>query len=355
MQDEVVRRRGWLTSEQFLDYLGATNLIPGPNSTELALHIGHARAGWPGLLVAGCCFIGPATLIIGTVAWAYVRYGALPVVAGVLYGIKPVVMAVVVQALWQLGRTAIRKTFLAIAGIAAGIAVVGGIHELAVLAGAGALTGVARLGPRSQVSRVLALVSTASGWSGAISATTATAASVTVGLWSLFLVFAKAGAVLFGSGYVLLAFLRADLVERLGWLTEPQLLEAIAIGQMMPGPVFTTATFIGYVLAGPGGAMAATIGIFLPAFVFVALSGPLVPRLRRSVTAGAVLDGVNVASLALMAVVSWQLGRAALVDALTIGLALASLIALVHFRINSAWLIGAGAALGWIVGLLAVP
>ena len=192
------------------------------------------------------------------------------------------------------------------------------------------------------------MVSTAAGATAAISAAAATAGSATVGLWPLFLVFAKAGSVLFGSGYVLLAFLRADLVERLGWLTEPQLLDAIAVGQMTPGPVFTTATFIGYVLAGPAGAAVATLGIFLPAFVFVAVSGPLVPRLRRSAVAGAVLDGVNVASLALMAVVSWQLGRAALVDPLTIGVGLASLIALTRFRINSAWLIAAGALLGGV-------
>lgn len=355
MEDEVVRRRGWLTSEEFLDYLGATNLIPGPNSTELAIHIGHARAGWPGLLVAGICFIVPATLIISVAAWAYVRYGALPAVAGLLYGIKPVVIAVVAQAIWNLGRTAVKSAALVALGLAAVVAVVAGIHELVVLAGVGALTGVARVASTgAQRVQPLVLLSTGSGATAALSAATVSAVvPAAFGLWPLFLVFAKAGAVLFGSGYVLLAFLRADLVERLGWLTESQLIDAIAIGQMMPGPVFTTATFIGYMLGGAGGAAAATTGIFLPAFVFVALSGPLVPRLRRSVVAGAVLDGVNVASLALMAVVSWQLGRAALVDPLTIGLAVASLIALVHFRINSAWLIGAGAMLGWVAGLTA--
>ena len=349
MEDEVVRRRGWLTPDQFLDYVGATNLIPGPNSTELAIHIGHARAGWPGLLVSGFCFIIPATLIVGAIAWGYVRYGAVPAVSGLLYGIKPVIMAIVAQALWGLGRTAIKTPLLAMVGLAAVVAVVSGVHELAVLAGVGVLTGVTRLGvSRARAARSLVMVSTGAGASVAISAAAATAGTLSVGLWPLFLVFAKAGAVLFGSGYVLLAFLRADLVQRLGWLTEPQLFDAIAIGQMTPGPVFTTATFIGYVLAGPAGAAAATIGIFLPAFVFVAVSGPLVPRLRRSAVAGAVLDGVNVASLALMAVVSWQLGRAALVDPLTIGVALASLIAVVQFRINSAWLIAGGALVGWL-------
>jgi chromate transporter len=349
MEDEVVRRRGWLTPEQFLDYVGATNLIPGPSSTELAIHIGHARAGWPGLLVSGFCFIIPATLIVGAIAWGYVRYGAVPAVSALLYGIKPVIIAIVAQALWSLGRTAIKTPLLAMVGLAAVVAVVSGVHELAVLAGVGVLTGVTRLGvSRAPAARSLVMVSTGAGASVAISAAAAAAGTLTVGLWPLFLVFAKAGAVLFGSGYVLLAFLRADLVQRLGWLTEPQLFDAIAIGQMTPGPVFTTATFIGYVLAGPPGAAAATIGIFLPAFVFVAVSGPVVPRLRRSAVAGAVLDGVNVASLALMAVVSWQLGRAALVDPLTIGVALASLVAVVQLRINSAWLIAGGALVGWL-------
>jgi chromate transporter len=348
MQDEVVRRRRWLTIEQFLDYLGATNLIPGPNSTELALHIGHARAGWLGLVVAGTCFIAPAAAIVTVVAWAYGRYAALPAVAGVLYGIKPVVIAVVAQALWTLGRTALKSVALALYGLAAVVAVVAGVHELVVLAVVGVVALLVRLGRKGVPAAPSVLL--LSGAPAAFSAAAAAPASGAVGLWALFLVFAKTGAVLFGSGYVLLAFLRADLVERLGWLTERQLLDAIAIGQMTPGPVFTTATFIGFVLAGPGGAAAATIGIFLPAFVFVALSGPLVPRLRRSAVAGAVLDGINVASLALMAVVSWQLGRAALLDALTIGVAAASLIALLRFQINPVWLIGAGGVLGWVFG-----
>ncbi len=349
MEDEIVRRRGWLTRDQFLDYLGATNLIPGPNSTELAIHIGHARGGWAGLLVAGIAFILPASLIVTAVAWSYVRYGSLPEVEGLLYGVKPVVMAVVAQALWSLGRSAVKSSRLAIIGAAAIVAAAAGVDELIVLAATGALTAVVQLGSRLRRAPVVPLL--ASTWLKGTARTAVGAAAIStsmtsVSLWPLFLVFAKAGAVLFGSGYVLLAFLRADLVERLGWLTEPQLLDAVAIGQVTPGPVFTTATFIGYVLAGPTGALVATVGIFLPAFLFVALSGPLVPRLRQSSLAGAVLDGVNVASLALMAVVSWQLGRAALADPLTVALALVSLVALVRFRINSAWLIAAGAALG---------
>jgi chromate transporter len=351
MEDEVVRRRRWLTSDQFLDYLGATNLIPGPNSTELATHIGHARRGWPGLLVAGMAFITPASLIVAAVAWGYVRYRSLPEVEGLLYGVKPVVIAVVAQALWSLGRTAVKSGVLAIIGIAATVSAAAGIHELVVLAATGALTAFLHRASGVRQIHVVSLLPGAWHERAPLTAvgTVAISTSMTAAsLWPLFLVFAKAGAVLFGSGYVLLAFLRADLVERLGWLSESQLLDAVAIGQVTPGPVFTTATFIGYVLAGPTGAMVATVGIFLPAFIFVALSGPLVPRLRRSPMAGVVLDGVNVASLALMAAVSWQLGRAALLDAVTVALALVSLIALVYFRINSAYLIAAGAAIGWI-------
>lgn len=356
MEDEVVRRRGWLTQAEFLDYLGATSLIPGPNSTELAIHIGHSRAGWAGLLVAGTCFILPASLIVTVIAWFYVRFGTLPAASGFLYGVKPVVIAVVLQALWSLGRTAIKSRLLAIVGLLAVIASLLGVNELVVLSGAGAimwllrrlegfssgrtlspiiLPGVGSLGAQSPHSATLS-----------VAAGTAGIAAASVNLWGLFGIFAKIGAVLFGSGYVLLAFLRTDLVERLGWLTERQLLDAVAVGQVTPGPVFTTATFIGYVLGGGPGAWAATVGIFLPAFIFVALSGPLVPRLRRSAAAGHVLDGVNVASLALMSVVTWQLGRAALVDGPSIVLAVLSAVLLLRFRVNSAWLVLGGAILG---------
>lgn len=341
MEDEVVRRRGWLTRDEFLDYLGATNLIPGPNSTELAIHIGRARAGWPGLLVAGTCFILPAALIVSGIAWAYVRYGSLPLAVGLAYWIKPTVIAVVVQALWGLGRTALKTRTLAAVGAAAIAATVLGVNELAVLFGAGAATILLR-SRRSALERepaaMLALATLP------VQGTTASIGS-SFALWPLFGTFVKIGSVLFGSGYVLLAFLRADLVERLHWLTERQLLDAVAVGQVTPGPVFTTATFVGYVLGGPTGAAAATFGIFLPAFVFVALSSVLLPRLRRSPSARAGLDGVNVASLALMAVVTVQLSRAAIVDVATASIAALSMLLLFRFRINSAWLvIGAGIA-----------
>ncbi len=351
MEDEVVRRRGWLTREAFLDYVGATHLIPGPNSTELAIHIGHARGGWTGLLVAGTCFIAPAMLMTAGAAWAYVSYGALPAAAGVLYGVKPVVVAVIAQALWGLGRTAVKSPWLAAVGAVSAGAVLAGLHELLVLATAAAACGLVRAGARPRTTGGLAAGAVAAGHGAATAMAMATAAATPapVALWPMFLLFAKIGALLFGSGYVLLAFLRADLVERLGWLTEAQLLDAVAVGQVTPGPVFTTATFIGYLLGGTPGALVATIGIFLPAFVFVAISGPLVPRIRRSPVAGAALDGVNVASLALMAVVSWQLGRAALVDPLTLAIAAATAVALLRYRVNSAWLVAAGAVTGWAV------
>jgi chromate transporter len=334
MEDEVVRRRGWMTRERFLDLLGATNLIPGPNSTEMAIHIGHARAGWRGLLVAGLCFILPAVAIVSAIAWVYVRWGALPEVEAVMYGIKPVIIAVVIQALWGLGKTAVKSAFLGVIGATAVAACALGVNELLVLAGAGALVAASRI----RVAAAFLPLPLVGG-----------ATATTFGLWPLFVFFLKVGSVLFGSGYVLLAFLRSDLVEHFHWLTESQLLDAVAVGQVTPGPVFTTATFIGYVLDGAAGAAIATIGIFLPAFVFVAVSGPLVPRLRASKLAGAVLDGVNVASLALMAVVTFQLGRAAIIDIPTIVLAAASAVILIRFRLNSAWLVLAGAIAGAVL------
>jgi chromate transporter len=349
MEDEVVRRRRWLSSEKFLDLLGATNLIPGPNSTEMAIHIGYRQAGWPGLVVAGSCFILPAALMVTGFAWAYVRYGSLPQATRILYGIKPVIIAVVLQALWSLGRTAVKTKFLAAVGIAALVLSFLRIHELLVLFCAGLTGGVVqwifkRNKQRKSSASAFFLLQAA--------APAAAAATVPVSLWPLFLFFLKIGSVLFGSGYVLLAFLRADLVERWHWLTNAQLLDAIAVGQVTPGPVFTTATFIGYILAGSRGAIVATIGIFLPAFVFVAISGPIVPRIRRSPTAGAFLDGINIGSLALMASVTFELGRTALVDVPTIALAVISAFLLLRYKMNSVWFLLAGALAGLIFGLI---
>ena len=354
----MVRRRGWITREKFLDLLGAVNLIPGPNSTEMAIHIGYLRAGWAGLLVAGVCFIVPAMAIVTAIAWAYVQFGSLPEFVGLLYGIKPVVIAIVAQALWGLGKTAVKTHFLAAIGILATVASFIGVDELSLLLAAGMLaalrggvvqSGVWHLRPILILSVIvcglLALIYFASGITGP--------AEAKFGLSSLFFYFVKVGSVLYGSGYVLLAFLQGDLVGRWHWLTATQLLDATAVGQVTPGPVFTTATFIGYLLGGLPGAVVATVGIFLPSFVFVALSGPLIPRLRQSPIAGGFLDGVNVASLALMAVVTWHLGRAAILDSPTALLAVVSAILLIRFRVNSLWLILGGAMLGSIAS--AVP
>lgn len=323
MEDETVRRRQWLTREQFLDLFGAASLIPGPSSTELAIYLGFRRAGWLGLVLGGACFILPAALITVAIAWAYVHYGSLPQASAILYGIKPIIIALVVQAVWNLGRVALKNKLLiaiAIAALAAGLM---GSPPLLILVFGG----------------LLALASRRSGF-------------YAVAPWPIFLVFFKLGAIVFGSGYVLLAFLRADLVTRLHWLTESQLLDAVVVGQFTPGPVFTTATFIGYLVGGGSGAAVATLGIFLPGFLLVALSGPLVPRIRSSPLAAAALDGVNVASLSLMAAVAFQLGRAAVVDLPTAVIAIAGSVLLFRYRLNSAWLVVAGAIAG--IGLRAL-
>lgn len=355
MEDEVVRRRAWMTREEFLDLYGATNLIPGPNSTEMAIHIGHRRAGGAGLLVAGTCFIVPAALITLGFAWAYIRFGTLPAAGWLLYGVKPVIVAVVLQALWGLGKTAVKTKLLAAVGVACVVATALGANEVVVLFGAGALVAAThRLaqprtpeepkGPSAAAVVPFALVA------GGAGATAAAAAPFNLLL--LFGFFVKVGAILFGSGYVLLAFLRADLVDRWHWLTEAQLLDAVAVGQVTPGPVFTTATFLGYVLGGVPGAALATLGIFLPAFFFVAVSGPLVPRLRRSPMAGPFLDGVNIASLALMAVVTFQLGRSAVIDGVSGALAIVAAYLLLRFKLNSAWLVLGGGLVGLVTHAL---
>ncbi|MGA7921467.1 MAG: chromate efflux transporter [Candidatus Acidiferrales bacterium] len=340
MEDELVRRRSWLSREKFLDLLGASNLIPGPSSSELAIHIGYLCAGWRGLLVAGSCFIFPAALMVGGLAWLYVHFGKLPAIAGILFGIKPVVIGVILQALWSLGRTAVKTKFLAFVTALSLFLSAFGLDPLLLLILAGGLACLPALWASRRHLFSIPFV-------GLVSSTAATAVSFS--LISLFLVFLKVGATVFGSTYVLLAFLRADLVAHRGWLTDAQLVDAVAVGQVTPGPVFTTATFIGFLLGGIGGSVLSTVGIFLPAFLLVAVSGPLVPRIRQSKTAGAFLDGVNVGSLALMAAVTWQLGRASLVDAITVLVAVASLIALLRFRVNSVWLI----LLGGITGLVA--
>ncbi|MCI0682087.1 MAG: chromate efflux transporter [Gemmataceae bacterium] len=353
MEEEVVRRRGWMSRAQFLDLLAATNLIPGPNSTEMAIHVG-LLAGWRGLLVSGGCFIVPAVVLVTIIAWAYERFGSLPAIGAFLYGVKPVIVAIVAHALIGFAQTSLKSVHLVLIALAAGTLVCFRFGELVILAGAG-LTAVlfhhirnwhtrnGHIRNERPPSAALSLAAPLLIPAVPLAATSATP----FGLLPLFLFFAKVGSVLFGSGYVLLAFLRADLVERWGWLTEQQLLDAIFVGQVTPGPVFTTATFIGYVLGGVPGAATATVGIFLPAFVFVALSGPLVPRLRHSPTAGAFLDGLIVASLALMAVVTWNLGQASLGDGFTRTVVVLAALALVLFRrLNSVWLVLAAGVAG---------
>jgi chromate transporter len=346
MEDEVVKRRGWLSPEGFLDMISACNLIPGPNSTEMALHIGHRRAGLIGLIVAGACFIVPAAAITIALAWAYVAFSKMPQLAGILYGIKPVIIAVVVQAIWRLARSAVHTNFLIALTAIAIAAAFAGVDEMVILLAAGiiAIT-VLRVRGTLTASPVIGTVVTAAK-AGAI-------ATAPFSLGALFLIFLKIGSVLFGSGYVLLAFLQSDLVDRTHWLTQAQLLDAVAVGQITPGPVFTTATFVGYLLDGNTGAIIATVGIFLPAFFFVSISGPLLPHVRRSPIAGAFLDGVNAGSFALMVEVTWQLGRAAIIDLPTLALAIVSAVLLLRFRLNSAWLIALGGAVGALVS--AVP
>jgi chromate transporter len=339
MEDELVGRRKWIARQEFLDLLGVANLLPGPSSTELAIFIGYRLRKLSGLVVAGVCFILPAFLIVSVIAWAYVRYGSIPAAIGILYGAKPVVIAIVLQALSRLFKSAVKSTLLAAIALVALLASVLGMSPVLVLFGS-AIIAAAIYGVRNRSSTVMPLALPPK----LLPLTAGISASVSLG--GIFLVFLKLGCVVFGSGYVLLAFLRADLVVHRHWLTESQLLDAVAVGQVTPGPVFTTATFIGYLLAGPKGAVAATVGIFAPAFVFVAATGPIVRRLRASKLAGAMLDGLNVASLALMAAVTWQLAKAAVFDWATLAIALVSAVLLLRLRVNSTWLVAGGAAVG---------
>jgi chromate transporter len=357
MEEEFVRRRRWITQAEFLDRLATANLIPGPSSTEVAIFVGQRKRGWQGLIVAGCCFIVPAALIVTAIAWAYVRFGSLPKVEGILAAIKPAVVAIVIQALGKMGRTGLRTVSLAAIGVlAVGLSLLG-VSPVLVLAFAGAVAAADLLMKRTMKNRLLGISVLSflnpmrlSGIGGLATALVVTGAAFPVGLTRLFLSFLKIGSVVFGSGYVLLAFLQTEFVGRLHWLTDKQLLDAVAVGQFTPGPLFTTATFIGYLVAGGRGALVATVGVFLPGFVLVAVSGPLIPRLRRSPVASAALDGVVAGSLALMAVVAMQLAKASIADWKTLAVFGVSLIALLRFGVNSAWVVGSAAILGWLIG-----
>jgi len=343
MHREVVVKRKWLTDEQFLDLLGATNLIPGPNSTEMAIHIGYLRAGWPGLLAGGLCFVAPATLIVLALSWLYVRFGTLPQVEWLMYGIKPVVIAIIAQALWALGKKALKNIPLAIVGFTVLALYFFGINEIALLFAGGLIFMLVQNWRRLRRLSPSALLPL--GGFGLAQA------ALPFSLFTLFLTFLKIGAVWYGGGYVLLAFLRNDFVLRLGWLTDQQLIDAIAIGQITPGPLFTSATFIGYVLGGTSGALLATLGIFLPSFIFVAISNPLIPKMRNSTWAGSLLDGVNASALGLMAAVTVQLAASSLTDFFAAFIAIVSLVLLLRYKVNSTWLIAGGALAGFLISI----
>ncbi|MBV8086811.1 MAG: chromate transporter [Chloroflexi bacterium] len=399
MRQETVGRRRWLGEQVFLDLLGAASLIPGPSSTELGMYLGYKRAGWRGLIAAGVCFIAPAMVIVLAIAWLYVQYGRTSAGEQLLYGIKPAVVAIVVQALWSLGRTAVKARWYLAVGLLAAVLYVLGAMPLALLAGGGIAVGLVALVQRGDLppgaSRLAAIGPMSAAWlrsrlprgasyaagqaplapgsrharlptlaarlvsrgatsGGPLSArlqaavvpSMLAAAAPSVDLLRLFLEFLKFGAIVFGSGYVLLAFLRGDLVTDLHWLTDQQLLDAVAVGQFTPGPVFTTATFIGYVVAGFPGAILATAGIFLPGFLFVPLIDLGMSRIQGSTLARAFLDGVNVAALGLMAGVTYQLARAAIVDPLTAAILVVAAVAVFRLRLNAAWLVAGGGAVG---------
>jgi chromate transporter len=352
-REEFVTRRKWLSDEEFLDMLGATNMIPGPNSTEMAIHIGYKRTGWMGLIAAGVGFILPAMLIVLALAALYLQYGSLPAAGWLLYGIKPVIIAVIVQAIWGLVEKAVKNRVLAAIGIAVFVLYLVGGNEIFLLFAGGIVYMLYK-----RIQEGFSPKTVASVWFFPF-AQLVFQGVAEQSLTGLFWTFLKIGSVLYGSGYVLLAFLRNDFVERLGWLTNQQLLDAVAIGQFTPGPVFTTATFIGYVImgqtnafAGIAGAIVATVGIFLPSFVFVAISQPLIPRLRQSKLFSALLDGVNIAALGLMAGVLISLAQNALVDWLSLLLAMVAAVLLLRYKVNSTWLIIGGGVIGIVYKLM---
>jgi chromate transporter len=350
LRDEVVRRRAWLTDAEFMQLLAVSNLVPGPTSTELAFHIGHRRAGWPGFAIAGAAFILPSVVIVGCLAWAYVTFGARPEAAAVLAGVTPVVVVILLRAGVSLAGATIRTPAFALVAAGAAGAVLAGIGELAVLlagAAAGIVLGASdrQAGPRSGGARGVPGLLSLGAWKAVV---VPAAAAVALNPLTLFLALLKVGAIIYGSGYVLVAFLRADLVVANGWLTDRQLLDAVAAGQLTPGPLFSTATFVGYLLLGPVGALVATVAIFLPAVVFVALSVPLLPRLLRARRGRAMVEGLSAASLGLLAAVVVGLGRETLTAPfpVSVAVAAAAILLISRGRLGSGWLVLVGAAAG---------
>jgi chromate transporter len=355
IEDEVVKRRQWLTQEHFLDLLGVTNLIPGPNSTEMAIHIGYIYAGWLGLIVAGVCFIFPAVLITGLFAYLYVNYGTLPQVAPILYGIKPVVLAIIMNAIWGLGKKAVKTQKLLVIAIAVGLITwFAKVNEVMALL-LGGILGMIWLRSGNQINLMIIGLTTSTFLQTTATVNTAINNHVSVPLWQLGLFFLKVGSVLFGGGYLLIAFLQGGLVEEFGWLTQQQLLDAIAIGQFTPGPVLSTATFIGYIIAGFPGAIVATLGIFFPSFLLVAALNPFMNPIRNSSWTRPFLDAVNVSAVALMVLTTIQLGIATLIlpkansiDLLGLAIAVIATILVIRYHINTAYLILGGSIIGYL-------
>jgi chromate transporter len=350
MEEEVVNRRKWMSRQHFLDLVGATNLIPGPNSTEMTMHCGHERAGWKGLFTAGACFIFPAVVLTGLLAFLYVEYGTIPAVEPFLYGIKPAVLAIILSAIYKLGKKALKNWQLGVIGAMVIVSSLLGVNEITAILAAGIfgmfwsmfLRGSRSTGKTNRLP-LLSWLLTGGG----------AALSTSVSNTKLFLVFLKVGAVLFGSGYVLVAYLDAELVEKLGWLTRPQLLDAIAIGQFTPGPVLSTATFIGYQINGVYGALVATLGIFLPSFFFVLLLNPIVPRLRKSPWAATFLDAVNIGAVGVMIGVTYRLGEEVLTDWKGWLIALLSVVIIFGWKkVSAVYIVVGGAVLGYGLHLL---
>tara|TARA_R110002073_G_scaffold8207_5_gene45801 strand:- start:13861 stop:14982 length:1122 start_codon:yes stop_codon:yes gene_type:complete len=339
MEDEVVRKRKWMTQEHFLDLIGATNLIPGPNSTEMTMHCGHERGGWKGLFVAGFSFILPAVIITSVFAWLYLEYGQLPKVEPFIYGIKPAVIAIIVMAAFRLGKKAIKTTELVVLGIIALVVNLLGVNEIITLFGTG-LLGFLLYYVKKNTNRMHSFIPLLLLQLGD---------PLKLGTLKIFLTFLKIGAILYGSGYVLFAFLDSELVAN-GWLTRQALIDAVAIGQITPGPVLSTATFIGWQMNGVVGALVATLGIFLPSFLFVLLLNPLIPKMRKSKIISAILNAVNVAAVALIIAVCVEMGKDTLIDWRTIVITITSLITVFVFKkVNSAFIVLGGSVLGYLL------
>jgi chromate transporter len=339
MEEEVVRKRKWLTEQHFLDLVGATSLIPGPNSTEMTMHIGHERAGWKGFVVAGICFIFPAVIITGFLAWLYQQYGQLPQVQPFIYGIKPAIIAIILSLMLSLGRKAFKSLELTAIGMLAAIAVLLGCNEIYVLFGGG-LLGIMVAYLKQKTGNIRALFPLVLLQSNL---------SVDYSSFRLFAIFLKIGSILYGSGYVLFAFLDAELVSR-GLINKQQLADAIAVGQFTPGPVFSSATFVGWQIGGFSYAVAATLGIFLPSFLFVALLNPLIPKLRKSMAFSSFLDAVNVVSIAIIVAVVAEIGKTTMWNWETVLIAAISfMLTFVFKKLNTASIILGGAVLGYVL------